>query len=118
MSTALTVTKYRVFSGQYFPVFVFGFTGKYGPEKTQQGYDQTRELFCTNSFVLVHSSAKNFLHCTTTDIMDQKKLRTSTLFTQWSLQVTCEQSFHVILLDICCPLLRATNKLYSVYLHI
>ena len=35
-------------------------TGKYGPEKTPQGYDQKRKLFRTNSFVLAHSSPKKF----------------------------------------------------------
>ena len=30
-----------------------------------QGYDQKRKLFCTNSFVLAHSSAKKNLHWTT-----------------------------------------------------
>ena len=32
---------------------------EYGPEKTPQGYNQKRKFFLTNSFVLVHSPAKN-----------------------------------------------------------
>ena len=47
------------FSDPYFPVFGLH-TGKYGPGKTPQGYDQKRKLFRTNSFVLAHSSAKKF----------------------------------------------------------
>ena len=37
-----------VFSGPYFTVFGLN-TGKYGPEKTPQGYDKKRKLFRTNS---------------------------------------------------------------------
>ena len=51
------MSKYGVFSGPYFPVFGLN-TGKYGPEKTPQDYDEKRKLFRTNSFVLAHSSAK------------------------------------------------------------
>ena len=52
LNTARKVSKYGVFSCLN--------TGKYGPEKAPQGYDQKRKLFRTNSFVLAHSSAKNF----------------------------------------------------------
>ena len=47
------VSSYGVFAGSYFSVFGLN-TGKYGPEKTPQGYDQTRKLFRTNSFALAH----------------------------------------------------------------
>ena len=53
------MSKYGDFSDPYFPVFGLH-TGKYGPGKTPQGYDQKRKLFRTNSFMLAHSSAKKF----------------------------------------------------------
>ena len=57
--TVWKLSKYVLFSNSYFPIFGLS-TGKYGPKKTPQVYDQKRKLFRTNSFVLAHSSAQKF----------------------------------------------------------
>ena len=56
---AWKVSKYGVFAGPYFSVFGLN-TGKYGPEKNSQGYDQKSKLLRTNSFALAHWSVKKF----------------------------------------------------------
>ena len=62
--TVWKVSKYRVFSGPYFPIFVnLCIQCKYRKIRIRKNSTRLRskhKLFCTNSFVLVHLSAKNF----------------------------------------------------------